>query len=102
MKGRTLALFLLVYLSLDLANPFMPGVVTFADGRLEVIDAGRPSGADLPIRDIVGEAAPRGEPTFARPSSRPAAAGEHLRRWWIPPRRAFSIAPEPGPSSDEH
>ena len=102
MKGRTLALFLLVYLSLDLANPFMPGAVTFVDGRLEVIDAGRPPGADLPIRDIAGGAAPRDEPSLARSSSRPAVAGEYRRRWWIPPRRAFSIAPEPGPSSDDH
>lgn len=102
MKGRTLALFLLVYLTLDLANPFMPGVVAFVDGRLEVIDAGRPAGTDLPIRDVAGEAAPPGEPALARPSSRQAAAGEHLRRWWVPPRRVISIAPEPGPPSDDH
>lgn len=102
MKGWTLALFLLVYLTLDMANPFMPGAVTFVDGRLEVIDAGRPPGTELPIRDIAGQAAPRGGLALARSSSRPVAAGEHLRRWWIPPRRPFSIAPEPAPSSDDH
>ncbi len=102
MKGRTLALFLLVYLTLDLANPFMPGAVTFVDGRLEVIDAGRPPGTELPIRDVARGATPHGEPTLAQPSPRPAVTGENLRRWWIPPRRAVSIAPNPDPSSDDH
>lgn len=103
MKGRTLVLFLLVYLTLDLANPFMPGAVTFVDGRLEVIDAGRPAGIDLPVQDGAGVASPAGgEPALARPSSRPAAAGERWRRWWIPARRGFSIAPEPALSSDDH
>jgi len=103
MKGRTLALFLLVYLGLDLANPFMPGAVTFVDGRLEVIDAGRPAGIDLPLHDSTGAAAPpRGAPVLARPSSRPAPAGERLRRWRIPASRVFAVAPEAAPSSDDH
>ena len=103
MKGWTLALFLLVYLSLDVTNPFMPGAVTFVEGRLEVIDAGRPAGIDLPVLDRAGVAGPsRAEPVLARPSSRPATAGERLRRWWIPGRRAFSLVAEPAPSSDDH
>ena len=36
MKGRALVLSLLVYLSLDLANPLMPGAVTFVDGSLRI------------------------------------------------------------------
>lgn len=103
MKGRTLALFLLVYLTLDLANPFMPGAVTFVDGCLQVIDAGRPAGIDLPILDDAGTAgAWRGEPALARPSARPPTAGERLRHWWIPPRRALSIAPESALGADDH
>ena len=103
MKGRILALTVLVYLTLDLANPFIPGVVTFVDGGLEVIDAGRPPGPDLPMPDGTGEAsAPRGEPAVVRRSPRPSTAAMHPRRWWIPARRVFSIAPEPGRSSDDH
>jgi hypothetical protein len=103
MKGRTLALFLLVYLTLDLANPFMPGVVTFVDGRLEVIDTNRPAGIALPVLNSVGTAgALRGEPALTQPSTRTATAGERLRRWWFPARRAFSIAREPASSSDDH
>lgn len=102
MKGRTLALFLFVYLTLDLANPFMPGAVTFVEGRLEVIDAGRPPGTHLPILNVAGQGAPGGGPVLARPTARPAATGEHRRRWWIPAQRARSIVPEPGSSSDDH
>lgn len=103
MKGRILALSLLVYLTLDLGNPFIPGVVTFVDGCLEVIDAGRPPGTDLPIRDGTGEAsAPRAEPALVRRAPRPSTPAMHSRRWWIPARRVFSIAPEPGRSSDDH
>jgi hypothetical protein len=103
MKGRTLALFLLVYVTLDLTNPFMPGAVTFVDGRLEVIDASRPAGIDLPVQVGAGVARPAGgEPALARPSARPATAAERSRRWRIPARRGFSIAPEPDLSSDDH
>jgi len=102
MRGRSLVLFLLVYLALDLGNPFMPGAVTFVDGRLEVIDAGRPPGGELPMPDGISEAAARlREPAAVRPS-RPPAPGERLRRWWAPARRASSIVPKPAPSSEDH
>lgn len=103
MKGRSLVLFLLVYLTLDVANPFLPGAVTFVDGRLEVIDAGRPPGHELPMPDGASEAAaPHREPAVVRPSSPPAAPGARLRRWRIPARRASSTMPEPAPSSEDH
>ena len=99
MKGRTLVLFLLAYLSLDLGNPFMPGAVSLVDGQLEVIDAGRPVGIHLPVLDGAGLS--RGEPTVARPAARPSPAGERRRRWWIPAGRVFSITPAPAPSPDD-
>lgn len=103
MKGRTLVLFLFVYLTLDLTNPFMPGAVTFVDGRLEVIDAGRPARIDLPVEDGTGVASPAGgEPALARPSSCRVTAAERWRRWQIPAGRGCSIAPEPDLSSDDH
>lgn len=103
MTGRTLALFLLVYLALDLANPFMPGAVTFVDGQLQVIDAGRPADIDLPIQDSTraADASPRA-PEPAGPSWRPAPAGERLRRWHVRVRRVVAVAPEPALSSDDH
>jgi len=103
MKGRTLALFLLVYLSLDVANPFMPGAVTFVDGRLEVIDAGRPARTDLPVLNGPSAARPsRGEPALTRPPARLAPTGERPPRWRIPARRGLALAPEPALSSDDH
>jgi hypothetical protein len=103
MKGRTLALCLLVYLALDLANPFMPGAVTFVDGRIEVIDAGRPADIDLPIQGSARAAdASHRAPEPARPSWRPAPAGERPRRWQVPASRVVVIAPEPAFPSDDH
>jgi hypothetical protein len=102
MKGRALALFVLVYLSLDVGNPFMPGAVTFVHGHLEVLDAGRPPGIDLPLPDGTGTARPaRVDAGPARPASRPVAVTRHPRRGWIPARHGVP-APAPGPSADDH
>jgi hypothetical protein len=101
MKGRPLALALLVYLTLDVANPFMPGALTFADGHLQVIDAGRPAGIDLPVLNAPGAAAPAPE---ALPPARPAVhapAGAHRHRW-IPARCLCPAAPDAAPASDDH
>ncbi|HSE03035.1 MAG TPA: hypothetical protein VLK35_02680 [Methylomirabilota bacterium] len=102
MKGRTLALSLLVYVTLDLANPFMPGAVTFVDGRLEMLDAGRPAGIDLPLPD--GPAAVRPstvEVTPDGPAPPPAPDGARPRRW-TPARRALATGPEPASPADDH
>jgi hypothetical protein len=102
MKRRSLALFLLAYLSLDVGNPFMPGAVTFVHGHLEVIDAGRPPGIDLPVPDGTGTAGPASvdaEP--ARTPSRPVVVKAHPRRGWIPARQAMAPA-APASSVDDH
>jgi hypothetical protein len=103
MRGRALALSLVVYVTLDLANPFMPGAVTFVEGRLEVIDAGRPTSIDLPLPGrptaetlTVGEVARAG---LAQP---PDADGPSPRRWMIPSRRVVAPGPDPGPSPEDH
>jgi hypothetical protein len=102
MKGRPLALLLLVYLALDLGNPFMPGAVHFVNGHLEVVDVGRPPGNDVPMPAVVvGAAPPWTGPVPSRILSRVAAVGDHPRPW-MPARRSFSSAAEPAPSSDDH
>jgi hypothetical protein len=86
MTGRALALFLLTYLSLDVGNPFMPGAVTFVEGRMAVVDASRPSGLDLPMPVVSDHAgAPLDEPVLDR---RPlgTTGAPSLPRPWIPPR----------------
>ena len=99
MKGRSLALFLLVYLSLDLGNPFMPGAVTFVDGELQVVDAGRPAGLDLPIPAAAHAVA--SQPEDPSPASPGVAAGPPRPRW-IPAPRAPAGAADPVPAPDDH
>jgi len=102
MKGRPQALLLLVYLTLDLGNPFMPGAVQFVDGHLEVVDAGRPARSDLPMPAGVDAAlGHRAKPEPARTRARFSALADRSRRWWVPTKRALSAAPAPA-ASDDH
>jgi hypothetical protein len=101
MKGRLLALLLLVYLTLDVGNPFMPGAVQFVDGHLEVVDAGRPARSDLPMPAGVDAAmGHRAEPPPARTRASFSALADRPRRWWVPAKRAD--APAPAASADDH
>jgi hypothetical protein len=102
MKGRALVLSLLVYLSLDLANPLMPGAVAFVDGSLRVVDAGRVLAVDLPAPAISMEGGP--SPVAPAPSrllSCPTA-GALGHRWWIPCPRMRPLAPEAPSASEDH
>lgn len=103
MKGRLLALLLLVYLTLDLGNPFMPGAVQFIDGHLEVVDAGRPARSDLPLPAGVEAAmGHRTEPAPSRIRASFSAFGDRPRRWWVPAKRALPDAPALASSSDDN
>lgn len=74
MAARRLALLLLLYVSLDVANPLMPGAVQFVDGSVEVVqaDRARPEGLAAPallVRlpalerpQVVVQALPRSRP----------------------------------------
>ena len=102
MKGRALVLSLLVYLSLDLANPLMPGAVTFVDGSLRIVDAGRPVAVDLPAPAVSLDAGPSPvAPAPARPVPCPTA-GARGHRWWIPFPRMRPLAPEAPSASEDH
>ena len=50
MSARRFSLLLLLYVSLDLANPLMPGAVQFVDGSVEMVqaDRARPEGVSAP------------------------------------------------------
>ena len=103
MKGRLLALLVLVYLTLDLGNPFMPGAVQFVDGCLEVVDAGRPARSDLPMPTRVDAAVGhRPEPAPAQTRASFSALADRPRRWGVPANRTLSEAPAPASSSDDH
>ena len=103
MKGRLLALLVLVYLTLDLGNPFMRGAVQFVDGYLEVVDAGRPARSDLPMPTRVDAAVGhRPEPAPAQTRASFSALADRPRRWGVPANRTISDAPAPASSSDDH
>jgi len=102
MKGRLLALLVLVYLTLDLGNPFMPGAVQIVDGYLEVVDAGRPAPSDLPMPARVEAPTCRcAEAELARTRASFSALADRPRRWGVPATRPLSDAPVPASSSDD-
>jgi len=102
MKGRSLALLLLLYLALDLGNPFMPGAVQFVDGRLAVVDAGRPPGNDAPLPAVVvGSASRWTGPVLAPTRPRLVAVGDHTKPWGVV-RRTPPSATDPTPAADDH
>jgi hypothetical protein len=102
MRGRALALLLLLYLTLDLTNPLMPGAVYFDDGRLDVMDVRRPPADDVPAPAPVVRATPLPTGLVRLPvPPRLSAVADHPRPW-TPARRALPSAPDPAPSPDDH
>jgi hypothetical protein len=102
MKGRSLALLFLVYLSLDVANPFMPGAVTFFEGSLEVVDAGRPARSDLPMPCPAAHPGAPSDERVLSPRSAGVAEAAPRRRRWMPVRRSVVPASDAAPTSDDH
>jgi hypothetical protein len=104
---RQLFLLVLGYVTLDFANPLMPGAVTFAAGSVEVVQADRTARmarpAAVPAR--LPAALPTwtatlwdATPTRTAPASTPApvATGRSARR--APPPSDFA----PPPPSEDH
>ena len=95
-----LALLLVVYVSLDFANPMMPGAVTFdTDDSVEGRKADRGRDADavaslLPATTALRHATVR-PALIGRP--RPAPPGAAV--WQVHVRRVYSAASESGSSS---
>jgi len=104
--GRRLTLLLIVYVTLDFANPLMPGAVRFDAGGVGIVAAHGTVRPDLPAPEP--EAALPVVPLVAPPpiaGSRPGAVPETLSggdRRQPPPRGRLSASPFPSPSSDDH
>ena len=104
---RRFPLLLLLYVTLDFANPLMPGAVSFEAGSIEVVQgdrttrAARPAAAPACLDTEFPRwgVAPMGA-TLARPASlplRPSSRG--LRAVRRAPPQHFSAAPSP---SEDH
>jgi hypothetical protein len=98
MSVRSLVLVVAVYVSLDVTNPFMPGVFTFdPEESVESLHAerGRP-----PLVVLAAATAPRlKRDRVTSASPRPTAVG---RKWLGEPRRAHSPASDPPPVPEDH
>ncbi len=104
---RRFPLLLLLYVTLDFANPLMPGAVSFEAGSIEVVQGDRTARparpAAVPVRLVTvcpsWGAVPIGA-TLARPASlplRPSSRAFRAVRRAPPPH--FSAAPSP---SEDH
>jgi len=103
MAASRLALFLLVYVSLDVANPLMPGAVQFVHGSVEVVqaDRARPEGLAGPAllvhpptlgqTDVVEQIAPCSCPVIV-----------DRGRAFLPARRRPDRASDPASPSEDH
>lgn len=104
MRGRLTTFAFVVYVALDLSNPFMPGAFTF--NPEQCVEATQSAERQVAAGGIAGEATP------ARPRE-PLAAGHHLvrrvvapesRTAWRSPVPVAHAAPPPSsrPSSEDH
>lgn len=102
MKPRHLVLALLFYVSLDFANPMMPGAVTLGDSiegtRVERMRSETPASLPPPA-----PAVQRIEPVLPSPLEASRTAGvaprpEHRTPW----RRAFAPAADPAQPAEDH
>jgi hypothetical protein len=104
MRARRLAPLLILYVSLDFANPMMPGAVSFdPDDSVEAIrpDRSRVDGDAAPAPP--GPAAERLEPSrLVRLAARPAPGIVPPRRAPVLPRLRPARSPDPAPGSDDH
>jgi hypothetical protein len=103
MAASRVSLLLLVYVTLDFANPLMPGAVSFDRGSVEVVqgDRARPT-AVVPVCIV-----PSPEPVFerlrdVRAVHRPAQTVHPSRDAVIPIRHAPPSSPDPAVSPDDH
>jgi hypothetical protein len=95
---RGVPLLVLLYVTLDFANPLMPGAVRFESGRIEVVQADRSARIDAAIAPAP-ETRPIVSPPVAEASLRPAPVAAMLSR--SPRRVARQLTPprRPDPPS---
>ena len=104
MHRSGLALCLLVYVSLDFANPLMPGAVHFDRGSVDVVQGDRARAA---VPTVWVELAPTPEAVLDRLTQvqtlrRPRLAAESARPLLTPIRRALPPSSDPATPSEDH
>jgi len=103
MSARRFSLLLLLYVSLDVANPLMPGAVQFVDGSVEVVQADRAR-----AESIVAPALLAHVPTLGRPHvvvqtlSRSHPMTVDHRQTLLPARRPPDALSDPASPSEDH
>lgn len=104
MDARRLALLLVVYLTLDFANPLMPGAVRFEGGSVEAVraDRARPVTPAVPV-----SLHPSPEPVIdrvahVRAHDRPSPIPEPPRHAVTRIRRAPAASADPPAVSEDH
>jgi hypothetical protein len=100
MLRRRLALLLFVYVSLEFANPFMPGAVTFEGGAIEAakVERHRPAAATAAAAPSPARSGPVLAPGRPLHPARPGA----VRRWILPSARHEMPSLDPAPLADDH
>jgi hypothetical protein len=99
MFGRRLALLLLVYVSLDFANPFMPGAVSFESGFVEAAGADR----HRPAAATAATASPpRNGPVLAPERPLPPARPGTVRRRIFPSAGHEMPSFDPASPAEDH
>jgi hypothetical protein len=101
---RGAALLLLVYVTLDFANPLMPGAVRFEDGSVHVVhaDRTRPLMPSVPVALVPTSEALVDRPADIQDSSRLRLLGEPRRRAIHRVRSAPSPSSDPAVPSEDH
>ena len=103
MSARRFSLWLLLYVSLDLATPLMPGAVQFVDGSVEVVQADRARPESLCAPALLAHVPTLGRPHVVvqtLPRSRPMTV-DH-RQTLLPARRPPDALSDPSSPSENH
>lgn len=103
MRARRFVLLLLLYVSLDFANPLMPGAVQFIDGSFSVVNADRVR-PETPSVDATLIHVPAPGPTELAlepaPHYRPLVRDQ--RPHLVLARRPLPAPPDPASPSEDH
>jgi hypothetical protein len=104
MDASRLALLLLVYVTLDFANPFMPGAVSFDGGSVDAVraDRARPLTPAVPV-DLASSSEAGIDPVArVRASVRPGPIPEPRHHAVTRIRRAPPSSSDPPAASEDH
>lgn len=103
MSARRFSLLLLLYVSLDVANPLMPGAVQFVDGSVEMVQADRARPENIVAPALLAHVPTLGRPHVVVqtvPRSRPMIV-DHPQPL-LPARRPPDALSDPSSPSEDH